>query len=279
MSRCESPSPRSFKLSREAASTLMDPHAQVTQLPWGGLRRILTLETQSAELRPMSNNLPDRGYATPNADLFTCRWPQHLKGVTGGAGRAGLGWASPRFYTVPASVQEGNQRRTPADKRCALILSVAFFLVGCQNGWTDEAQIPAAEMWHWVGILISTPLLCVLQSGGHGCIKALYLQSVVKRGSFSCMMTPSDPTTKMTSGVGWGILGVGGPCLHPSFLEHSAGGTVGDRKMSVHLWGYPWWRHSLFTWRCVHSPGVYTLFNTPLPPTAPPHMTNLIQNN
>lgn len=86
----------------EAASTLTDPHALVTQTPWGWLRRILTLETQSAELRPMSNNSSDRGYAAPTADPFTYPWPQHLKGVTGGAGRgdgAGLRWASPRLGT------------------------------------------------------------------------------------------------------------------------------------------------------------------------------------
>lgn len=91
MSRCESPSPRSFKLSREAASTVTDPHTLVTRTPWGWLRRILTLETQSAELRPMSNNWPDRGYATPAADLFTYRWPQHLKSCPGGAGVGGQG--------------------------------------------------------------------------------------------------------------------------------------------------------------------------------------------
>lgn len=88
-SRCESASPRSFKLSREAASPRTDPHALLTQPPSGGLRRILTLETQSAELRPMSNNWPDRGYATPTADPFAYPWPQHLESVTGGAGGGG----------------------------------------------------------------------------------------------------------------------------------------------------------------------------------------------
>lgn len=200
----------------EAASTLTDPHALVTQTPWGWLRRILTLETQSAELRPMSNNSSDRGYAAPTADLFTYPWPQHLKGVTGGAEKghgAGLGWASPRLGTCKCA-KKANQRlghrRTIAVLRYCL--SQIFFFVGCQNGWRDEAQIPATEMWHWEGILISTRLLCVLQSGGRGGMKALYPQSVVKRGCFSSMMTPSDPSPKNDISCvyvqnGWGDIG------------------------------------------------------------------------
>lgn len=142
-------------------------------------------------------------------------------------GGAGLGWASPGLYTVPASVQEGNQRLGHQWTNAVLwycLWHFFFFFGGCQNGWRDEARIPATEMWHWVGILISTWLLWVLQWGGHGCIKALYPQSVV-----SCMMTPSDPTTKITSAVYWlnrggGNWGVGG-----SVSSFAFPGTLGWR--------------------------------------------------
>lgn len=108
-SRRVSPRLRSFTLSIGGLQTDGPARTGDTNASGGWLGRILTPETQSAELRPMSNNSPDRGYATPTTDLFTYRWPQHLRVLLEGWGRGG-GSASPGLDTVPASVWEGNHR-------------------------------------------------------------------------------------------------------------------------------------------------------------------------
>lgn len=44
------------------------------------------------------------------------------------------------------------------------------------------------------------------------------------------------------------------------FCAHTHAMEGGERKMSVHLWGYLWWDHPLFTQRWVHNPSIYALF-------------------
>lgn len=77
----------------------------------------------------MSNNSPDRGYATPTTDLFTYRWPQHLKSVAGGVGEGGRMGISGVGYCPCKCVRGKPSLRTSGDKCCALILSVTFFLL------------------------------------------------------------------------------------------------------------------------------------------------------
>lgn len=128
-SGCGSPRLRSFTLSIGGPQTDGPARTGDTNASGGWLRRILTPETQSAELRPMSNNSPDRGYATPTTDLFTYRWPQHLKSVAGGVeegGRMGISWVG---YCPCRRVRGKPSLRTSGDKCCALILSVTFFLL------------------------------------------------------------------------------------------------------------------------------------------------------
>lgn len=224
----------------------------------------------------MSNNSPDRGYATPTTDLFTYRWPQHLKSVAGGVGEGGWVGISRVGHCPCKRVRGKPSLRTSGDKCCALILSVTFFFC-----WLSEWLNSRGSNSSHRNVTLSKNSSCNMTfmrfAVFAGWALKLYflkvawndlsvLQEQVERELNQQHVLASNKNKGYVQVKSFNVHHKGFDSrLHPYLLKHSAGGTVGNREIRVHLWGYLRWRHSLFTRRCVHSPGVYTLFNTPHP--------------